>query len=125
MEKTTDFTIVESLKDQKKIHMLIINVPYVLLKPQCTNKMEYLLITISCCSLIYLLYTWYKLNKIWKNIEQNELELIYYSSKNNYDYINMDSGKNNRQGANVCIKSIDTDYPSTTIMFKTKKDNDY
>lgn len=87
--------------------------------------MEYLLITISCCSLIYLLYTWYKLHKIWKNIEQNELELIYYSNKDNYDYINLDSGKNNRQGANVCIKSIDTDYPSTTVMFKTKKDNDY
>ena len=97
MEKTTDFTIVESLKDQKKIHMLIINVPYVLLKPQCTNKMEYLLITISCCSLIYLFYTWYKLHKIWKNIEQIELELIYYSNKDNYDYINMDSGKNNRE----------------------------
>ena len=64
--------------------------------------MEYLLITISCCSLIYLLYTWYKLHKIWKNIEQNELELIYYSNKYNrnylyYDYFNMDSGKNNRE----------------------------
>ena len=87
--------------------------------------MEYLLVIILCCFLIYLLYTDYKLHKIWKNIEQNELELIYYSNKDNYDYINMDSGKNNRQKANVYIKSIDTDYPSTTVMFKTKKDNDY
>jgi len=97
MEKTTDFTIVESLKEQKKIHMLIINAQYVLQQPQYTNKMEYLLITISYCSLIYLLYTWYKLHKIWKNIEQNEVELNYYCNKNNYDYINMDSGKNNRE----------------------------
>jgi len=97
MEKTTDFTIVESLKEQKKIHMLIINAQYVLQQPQYTNKMEYLLITISYCSLIYLLYTWYKLHKIWKNIEQNEVELNYYYNKDNYDYINMDSGKNNRE----------------------------
>ena len=97
MEKTIDFTIVESLKEQKKIHMLIINAQYVLQQPQYTNKMEYLLITISYCSLIYLLYTWYKLHKIWKNIEQNEVELNYYCNKNNYDYINMDSGKYNRE----------------------------
>ena len=87
--------------------------------------MKSLIIIIFCSFIIYFLYIYYKLHKIWKNIEQNELELIYYSNKNNYDYINMDSGKNNRQGANVCIKSMDTDYPSTTVMFKTKKDNDY
>ena len=107
MEKTTDSTIVESLKEQKKLHMLFINAQSVLLQPQCINKMDYLFLIILCLFIIYFLYIYYKLYKIWN------------------DYINMDSGKNNRQGANVCIKSIDTDYPSTTVMFKTKKDNDY
>ena len=87
--------------------------------------MDYLFLIILCLFIIYFLYIYYKLYKIWKNIEQYELELNYYSNKDNYDYINMDSGKNNRQKANVYIKSIDTDYPSTTVMFKTKKDNDY
>ena len=97
MEKTTDFTIVELLKDQKKIPMLIINAQYVLLQPQYTNKMDYIFLIILCLFIIYFLYIYYKLYKIWKNIEQNEVELIYYSNKDNYDYINMDSGKNNRE----------------------------
>ena len=97
MEKATDFTIVESLKDQKKIHMLCTNAQYVLLQPQYTNKMDYLILIILCLFIIYLLYTDYKLHKIWKKIEQNEAELNYYSNKDNYDYINMDSGKNNRE----------------------------
>ena len=59
--------------------------------------MEYLLIFILYCFLFYLLYIDYKLHKIWKKIEQNEAELNYYSNKDNYDYINMDSGKNNRK----------------------------
>ena len=59
--------------------------------------MDYLILIILCLFIIYLFYTDYKLHKIWKNIEQNELELIYYSNKDNYDYINMDSGKNNRE----------------------------
>ena len=59
--------------------------------------MDYLILIILCLFIIYLLYTDYKLHKIWKNIEQNETELNYYSNKDNYDYINMDSGKNNRE----------------------------
>ena len=100
MEKTIDFTIVESLKDQKKIHMLIINVPYVPPQLQSLNKMDYLLYILFLLffiDFIYSIYTYYKIYKIWKNIEQNEVELNYYYNKDNYDYINMDSGKNNRE----------------------------
>ena len=59
--------------------------------------MDYLILIILCLFIIYFLYIYYKLHKIWKNIKQNELELIYYSNKDNYDYINMDSGKYNRK----------------------------
>lgn len=96
MEKTIDFTIVESLKEQKKIHMLIINVPYVPPQLQSLNKMDYIILIIFCLCIIHSLYTYYKLHKIWKNIEKNALELNYYSNKDNYDYINTNSGKINR-----------------------------
>ena len=77
--------------------MLCTNAQYVLLQPQYTNKMDYLILIILCLFIIYLFYTDYKLHKIWKNIKQNETELNYYSNKDNYDYINIDSGKNNRE----------------------------
>ena len=77
--------------------MLSTYAQYVLLQPQYTNKMDYLILIILCLFIIYLLYIDYKLYKIWKNIKQNEVELNYYCNKNNYDYINMDSGKNNRE----------------------------
>jgi len=102
MEKTIDFTIVESLKEQKKIHMLIINVPYVPPQLQSLNKMDYLLYILFLLFFIYFIlfiYTCnkiYKIWKIWKNIEQNEKELNYYRNKDNYDYINTNSGKINR-----------------------------
>lgn len=100
MEKTIDFTIVESLKEQKKIHMLIINVPYVPPQLQSLNKMDYLLyilfLLFTFFFFIHFIYTYYKINKIWKNIEQNEKELNYYRNKDNYDYINTNSGKINR-----------------------------
>ena len=102
--KTIDFTIVESLKDQKKkkIHMLIINVPYVPPQLQSLNKMDYLLyilfFTFYIFFFIHFIYTYYKINKIWKilnKIKQNEKELNYYRNKDNYDYINTNSGKIN------------------------------
>lgn len=100
MEKTIDFTIVESLKDQKKIHMLIINVPYVPPQLQSLNKMDYLLyilfLLFTFFFFIHFIYTYYKINKIWKNIKQNEKKLNYYRNKDNYDYINTNSGKINR-----------------------------
>ena len=77
--------------------MLSTPAQYVLLQLWYTNKMDYLFLIILCLFIIYLLYIDYKLYKIWKNIEQNEIELNYYFNKDNYDYINMDSGKNNRK----------------------------
>ena len=100
MEKTIDFTIVESLKEQKKIHMLIINVPYVPPQLQSLNKMDYLFYILlklfTFFFFIDFIYTTYGIYKIWKNIEQNEKELNYYRNKDNYDYINTNSGKINR-----------------------------
>ena len=78
------------------MHMLSTHAQYVLQQPQCTNKMEYLFLIMFCLWIISFLFI-YKIYKIWKNIEQIELELNYYSNKYSYDYINMDSGKNNRE----------------------------
>jgi len=58
--------------------------------------MKYLFIYILCLCIIYFFYIYYKFHKIWKNIEQNETELNYYRNKDNYDYINTNSGKINR-----------------------------
>ncbi len=58
--------------------------------------MEYLFLIMFCLSIIYFLFI-YKIYKIWKDMEQLKSELTYYSNKDNYDYINIDSGKNNRE----------------------------
>ena len=58
--------------------------------------MEYLSLIIFCLWIIYFLFI-YKIYKIWKDIEQLKSKLTYYSNKDNYDYINMDSGKYNRE----------------------------
>ena len=58
--------------------------------------MEYLFLIMFCLWIIYFLFI-YKIYKIWKDMEQLESELKYYSNKDNYDYINIDSGKYNRE----------------------------